>query len=83
MPHNTDRIQTTHVGSLPRTPELLAANTRFQQGEIDLAQLGQALDEGVTEIVRTQREIGIDIVNDGEYGHTTSGAVDYGAWWNE
>ena len=82
MPHNTDRIQTTHVGSLPRTPELLAANTGFQQGEIDLAQLGQALDEGVTEIVRTQREIGIDIVNDGEYGHTTSGAVDYGAWWN-
>lgn len=82
MPHNTDRIQTTHVGSLPRTPELLEANNRFQAGEIDLPQLGEALDEGVKEIVRTQREIGIDIVNDGEYGHTTSGAVDYGAWWN-
>ncbi|MEV8157293.1 cobalamin-independent methionine synthase II family protein [Kocuria salsicia] len=82
MPHNTDRFQTTHVGSLPRTPELLEANNRFQAGEIDLSQLGEALDEGVTEIVRTQREIGIDIVNDGEYGHTTSGAVDYGAWWN-
>ena len=82
MPHNTDRFQTTHVGSLPRTPELLEANNRFQAGEIDLPQLGEALDEGVKEIVRTQREIGIDIVNDGEYGHTTSGAVDYGAWWN-
>ena len=47
MPLNTDRIQTTHVGSLPRTPELLKANNRFQAGEIDLSQLGEALDEGV------------------------------------
>ncbi|MDO4918092.1 cobalamin-independent methionine synthase II family protein [Kocuria sp.] len=82
MHPNTDRIQTTHVGSLPRTPELLAENDRFRAGEIDLAQLGAALDEGVVDIVRTQREIGLDVVNDGEYGHTTSGAVDYGAWWN-
>ncbi|HAG63787.1 5-methyltetrahydropteroyltriglutamate--homocysteine methyltransferase [Kocuria rhizophila] len=82
MPLNTDRIQTTHVGSLPRTPQLLEANNRFQAGEIDLAQLGEALDTGVIDVVRKQREIGLDIVNDGEYGHTTSGAVDYGAWWN-
>ena len=33
MPQNTDHIQTTHVGSLPRTPDLLEANGRFQEGE--------------------------------------------------
>lgn len=30
----TNRIRTTHVGSLPRTPELLAANQRRSAGEI-------------------------------------------------
>ena len=82
MRHNTDHIQTTHVGSLPRTPELLEANDRFRAGEIDRDQLGTALDRGVTDIVRRQHETGLDVVNDGEYGHLTSGAVDYGAWWN-
>ena len=82
MPQNTDRIQTTHVGSLPRTPDLLEANKRFQEGEATAQELDAALDNGVIDIVRKQREIGLDIVNDGEYGHTMSSSVDYGAWWN-
>ena len=79
---NTDRIQTTHVGSLPRTPELLAANDAYQAGTISWEELVATMQQGVRDIVARQSEIGIDIVNDGEYGHTMSSSVDYGAWWN-
>lgn len=75
-------VKTTHVGSLPRTPELLAANTQLASGQITEQQFQEILERASAEVVTKQREIGIDIVNEGEYGHQTSGAVDYGAWWN-
>lgn len=75
-------VKTTHVGSLPRTPELLAANTQLAAGQITEQQFQEILERASAEVVTKQREIGIDIVNEGEYGHQTSGAVDYGAWWN-
>ncbi|WP_080794128.1 cobalamin-independent methionine synthase II family protein [Corynebacterium pacaense] len=78
----TDHIRTTHVGSLPRTPELLDANLRRSAGEIDEETFHQILQSSVDEVVRRQVDLGIDIVNEGEYGHVTSGSVDYGAWWN-
>ncbi|MEX5256034.1 cobalamin-independent methionine synthase II family protein [Kocuria arenosa] len=79
---NTDHVQTTHVGSLPRTPRLLEANQRHADGALSFEQLTDELAVGVEDVVRRQREIGVDVVNDGEYGHTMSSAVDYGAWWN-
>lgn len=79
---NTDRIQTTHVGSLPRTPELIEANRRYADGESTWEELKAELPAAVEQVVAQQREIGIDIVNDGEYGHIMPSAVDYGAWWN-
>lgn len=78
----TDRIRTTHVGSLPRIDELLEANERRARGAIGDEEFAGVLASGVEQVVARQREIGIDIVNEGEYGHITSGAVDYGAWWN-
>ena len=54
------RIQTTHVGALQRPPEAEAALV----GEAGEEQLAKA----VAEVVRKQAEIGIDIVNDGEFG---------------
>lgn len=75
-------VKTTHVGSLPRPPELLAANTQLASGQITGQQFQEILERATAEVVTKQREIGIDIVNEGEYGHQTSGAVDYGAWWN-
>jgi len=36
----------------------------------------------VADVVKRQLDLGLDIINEGEYGHITSGAVDYGAWWN-
>jgi len=72
-------IRTTHVGSLPRTPELLDANRRRAElGEEAFARIIQA---GVDDVVRRQHEMGLDIVSDGEYGHLMTDTVDFGAWW--
>ncbi|KAA9220442.1 MULTISPECIES: cobalamin-independent methionine synthase II family protein [Aerococcus] len=78
----TNKILTTHVGSLPRTEALLEANKRRTAGTIAEDEFNQIIAESVDQVVKKQKEIGIDQVNDGEYGHVTSGAVDYGAWWN-
>ena len=74
------KIRTTHVGSLPRTPELLEAN--LKRGELPAAEFQGILEAAVADVVKRQLDLGLDIINEGEYGHITSGAVDYGAWWN-
>jgi 5-methyltetrahydropteroyltriglutamate--homocysteine methyltransferase len=56
MRRSTDRILTTHVGSLPAPRDLWSLNG------VDLARLKQA----TRDVVRTQRECGVDIVNEGE-----------------
>lgn len=76
------RIRTTHVGSLPRTDRLLEANRANHAGEIDFETFTGILHEEVVDVVRRQRDIGLDIVNDGEYGHLMTQRVDYGGWWN-
>lgn len=78
----TDHIRTTHVGSLPRTPELLDANLKRANGEISDEQFFGILEKAVDDVVKRQLELGLDIINEGEYGHITSGAIDFGAWWN-
>lgn len=72
-------IRTTHVGSLPRPKELLDANAR--RAEIGEEAFAEILQRSVDEVVRRQHDIGIDVVNDGEYGHIMTESVDYGAWW--
>ena len=74
-------IRTTHVGSLPRTPELLDANRPRREGSLDEADFASLLQDQVDGVVKRQTEIGLDIVNDGEYGHAMIDTVDYGAWW--
>ncbi|MBE6483974.1 MAG: epoxyalkane--coenzyme M transferase [Actinomycetaceae bacterium] len=76
-----NRILTTHVGSLPRPAELLEANARMSAGDISADEFTAILDDAVATVIKQQREIGIDIVNDGEYGHIMTETVDYGAWW--
>ncbi|MBS5594863.1 MAG: cobalamin-independent methionine synthase II family protein [Clostridiales bacterium] len=78
----TDKILTTHVGSLPRTPDLLEANKARYKNAISAEEFDKIIAASVDKVVAKQAEIGIDQVNDGEYGHITSGAIDYGAWWN-
>jgi 5-methyltetrahydropteroyltriglutamate--homocysteine methyltransferase len=78
---NTDHIRATHAGSLPRTPELIAANEAKEADGITPEFL-DLLETSVVDVVQRQKDLGIDIPNDGEYGHTMSSSVDYGAWWN-
>jgi len=65
----SDRILTTHVGSLVRPPkfvELLRARESAQPPAPGVYQA--ALTEAVAEIVRQQADAGVDIVSDGEFG---------------
>ena len=41
----------------------------------------QQLQTAVAEVVARQRDVGIDIVNDGEFGHAMASSYDYGPWW--
>src|SRR5215469_4585852 len=67
MKTSQDRILTTHVGSLPRPPELRQLLVRKDQGEAhDKAELNRLTRQAVLDIVRRQAEVGVDIVNDGE-----------------
>jgi len=69
MQRSADRILTTHVGSLPRPADLYAMSVARREGEkIDHAQYTACLRQAVSDIVRKQVAIGIDIVDDGEMG---------------
>ena len=76
-------IKTSHAGSLPRPDDLLELNRRRAAGEgVDEAAYAQELQDATIDVVRRQREVGIDLPNDGEYGHAMGQKVDYGAWWS-
>ncbi|QPK81767.1 cobalamin-independent methionine synthase II family protein [Schaalia sp. ZJ405] len=74
-------IRTTHVGSLPRTEALIEANRAHREGTLNDEAFSSLLQKEVNGIVQRQDEIGLSIVNDGEYGHAMLDVVDYGAWW--
>ena len=77
-----DRILTSHAGSLPRPEELIALNQRRAAGDFPgEAQYLASLRAAVADVVARQRGIGIDLVNDGEYGHSMGQRYDYGSWW--
>jgi 5-methyltetrahydropteroyltriglutamate--homocysteine methyltransferase len=67
MKTSQDRILTTHVGSLPRPPELRRLLVRKDQGEpYEKDELAREVRLAVVDIVGRQARTGIDIVNDGE-----------------
>src|SRR4051812_21537551 len=69
MKPSTERILTTHAGSLPRPPELAALLTDWESGEsVDMADLDARVGRAVADVVRAQVDAGIDSVNDGEQG---------------
>ena len=72
MKRSTDRILTTHVGSLIRPPEVLAFAAAHADGKrVDDAAETATLKSAVAEVVRQQVEHGVDIVSDGEFGKST------------
>jgi 5-methyltetrahydropteroyltriglutamate--homocysteine methyltransferase len=81
MKRSTDRILTSHAGSLPRPDPLIEVNAaKFAGAGFDERLYEERLAAAVGEVCRTQTALGIDVVNDGEFGKATRGAIDYGAW---
>jgi 5-methyltetrahydropteroyltriglutamate--homocysteine methyltransferase len=68
MKHSTDRVLTTHAGSLPRPSELLDLLQSADASALERGDNAGRLRGAVREIVRQQVDLGIDVVDDGEYG---------------
>jgi len=69
MKRSTERILTTHTGSLPRPDDLRALLETLDGGApLDAAAFDARVRRAVTDIVRKQVEAGLDVVNDGEQG---------------
>jgi 5-methyltetrahydropteroyltriglutamate--homocysteine methyltransferase len=83
MKASSDRILTSHAGSLPRPDALIEANRAREAGEAtDDRKFQETLRAAVGGVVRRQRELGIDVPGDGEFGKSVGSRVNYGAWWN-
>ena len=69
MKRSTDRILTTHVGSLPRPAELVEMiRDKLAGRTIDAEAFETRVESAVAEMVRNQERAGIDVVADGEMG---------------
>jgi 5-methyltetrahydropteroyltriglutamate--homocysteine methyltransferase len=82
MKRSSDRILTSHAGSLPRPDELIAANARREAGTVDEAGFQKELAQSVVDVVRRQVAAGIAVPGDGEYGKSMGSKVNYRAWWS-
>jgi 5-methyltetrahydropteroyltriglutamate--homocysteine methyltransferase len=72
MLRSSERIITTHCGSLPR-PDALMAPLRAKDGgaAYDAAALAAAVRQSVVDVVKHQIDLGIDVVDDGEHSKST------------
>jgi 5-methyltetrahydropteroyltriglutamate--homocysteine methyltransferase len=69
MKHSVDRILTTHAGSLPRPDDWLAMMIeRDKTGKSDAAAYVARNRQAVSDIVKKQVALGIDVIDDGEQG---------------
>src|SRR5262249_25148946 len=71
MRHSTDRFLTTHTGSLPRPPHLVAplqAKDNLEPYDKDLAALDR---QSIFDVVKRQADTGIDVVADGEHSKSS------------
>ena len=67
MKRSTERVLTTHTGSLPRPDDLIRMMFAREEGvPVDPPALGARIRAAVAEIVGKQADAGIDVINDGE-----------------
>src|SRR5947208_3493451 len=67
MKRSTERMITTHTGSLPRPDDLVDLLFAQESGDaVDMTGLTDRARSAVAETVQQQRDAGIDVVNDGE-----------------
>jgi 5-methyltetrahydropteroyltriglutamate--homocysteine methyltransferase len=73
MKRSTDRILTTHVGSLIRPPALQEFLRAKQAAKpYDATAYRKCLTDSVAGVVRKQAEVGVDVISDGEFGKSIS-----------
>jgi 5-methyltetrahydropteroyltriglutamate--homocysteine methyltransferase len=83
MRQSRDQILTSHAGSLPRPEELIDANRARESGmATDERRFQGQLRASVAEVVRLQKQAGIAIPGDGEFGKSMGHKVNYRAWWS-
>ena len=83
MRMSRDHILTSQAGSLPRPDDLLDANSARESGAAtDEAAFEKTLQAAVVDVVRKQKEIGITVPGDGEFGKSMGHKVNYRAWWS-
>src|SRR5712691_10048233 len=69
MKRSSERILTTHTGSLPRAADLTTMLEALDSGNLpDPAAFEARVRRAVADVVRQQVETGVDVVNDGEQG---------------
>ena len=67
MKRSSDRILTTHSGSLPRPDSLVHLMVAREQGKpVDAIELAGSVRAAVSDVVRHQVDVGIDVLSDGE-----------------
>ena len=67
MERSTQRILTTHTGSLPRVASILEVLRQREKGEaVSPDEIEQAARSATAEVVELQLRVGLDVVNDGE-----------------
>lgn len=71
MQTSSERILTTHIGSLPQSPELHARLMARANGEADDRELDEDVRQAVIDSARRQAEAGLTVVNDGEQGKSS------------
>jgi 5-methyltetrahydropteroyltriglutamate--homocysteine methyltransferase len=71
MKRSENRILTTHVGSLVRPPELLRLSAESKDDPAKQPAYADALRHATREVVARQKDAGVDIINDGEYGKSS------------
>ncbi|MGB6541144.1 MAG: hypothetical protein WBF03_09755, partial [Xanthobacteraceae bacterium] len=73
-----DHILTSQAGSLPRPDDLIEANRARESGETtDERKFQDTLQAAVVDVVRRQKEIGVDVPGDGEFGKSMGHKVNY------
>jgi 5-methyltetrahydropteroyltriglutamate--homocysteine methyltransferase len=83
MRQSRDQILTSHAGSLPRPDALIDANrARESCMATDERRFQDQLRTSVAEVVRLQKQAGIAIPGDGEFGKSMGHKVNYRAWWS-
>ncbi len=68
MKRSQDRILTTHVGSLPRPQALLELASYGKGPPQDPVEYARRVRVAVADVVKRQAQVGLDIINDGEFG---------------